>query len=56
VGAVSSGGFSPCLRRGIALAYVKKSLLGEGETFAIEGRRTIPAQSIKGPFVEKGTC
>jgi aminomethyltransferase len=54
VGKVSSGGLSPCLNVGIAMAYVKTEYREVGETLdiVIRGRR-VKAEVIKPPFVGK---
>ncbi len=52
VGEVTSGGFSPSLNAGIALAYVDPSLATVGNALDIEIRnRPFPAQIVKMPFV-----
>ena len=56
VGIVTSGTFSPCLKKGIALSYVNTLYSNEGETLNIQSRRPITARVIKGPFVKKGAC
>mgnify|MGYP000011626638 CR=1 FL=1 len=56
VGIVSSGNFSPCLGKGIALAYVNIKHRKIGKELIIRGRRDIKAKVIKGPFVKKGEC
>ncbi len=56
IGVVSSGGFSPCLKKGIAMAFVKKEFIEVGNTVEIEGRKKIKAKMIKPPFVRKGEC
>ncbi|QPJ64048.1 MAG: glycine cleavage system aminomethyltransferase GcvT [Candidatus Nitrohelix vancouverensis] len=51
-GEVTSGGFSPSLNAGIALAYVDPSQAKVGNTLDIEIRnRPFPAQIVKMPFV-----
>ena len=56
IGVVTSGNFSPCLRKGIALGYVNTKYRKEGNEVVIKGRRDIRAKIIKGPFVKKGEC
>ncbi len=56
VGVVTSGNFSPCLRKGIALAYINTKYRKEGSEVILKGRREIRAKIIKGPFVKKGEC
>lgn len=56
IGSVSSGNFSPCLKKGIALAYITTHNRNVGEEVVIRGRRDIAAEIIKGPFVKKGEC
>lgn len=55
VGTVTSGGFSPTLQRGIALAYVATPLAAEGTSMAIDIRgRPVPAGVVGLPFVPSG--
>ena len=56
VGIVSSGGYSPCLKKGIALAFMKKDFISIGNEVEIKGRKSIIARIIKGPFDKKGEC
>ncbi len=56
IGKVSSGGFSPCLKKGIAMAFIEKEYIKEGNVVEIEGRRKIKAMMVKPPFVKKGEC
>ena len=56
IGVVSSGNFSPCLKRGIALAYITTQYRDAGTKVVIRGRRDMEAEVIKGPFVKKGEC
>ncbi|HDN96269.1 MAG TPA: glycine cleavage system aminomethyltransferase GcvT [Thermoplasmatales archaeon] len=56
VGIVTSGNFSPCLKKGIALAYVNTKYRGIDEELIIKGRKDMKAKVIKGPFVKKGEC
>jgi aminomethyltransferase len=54
VGKVTSGGFSPSLGRGIALAYVESECAGKDKAFRIDARgQMIDAVSVKGPFYKK---
>lgn len=55
VGTVTSGGFSPTLGRGIALAYVPPSLAAIGTGLAVELRgQPAPATVVPLPFVPSG--
>lgn len=55
-GVVTSGTFSPCLKKGIAMAYIKPGY-GEAEEFDIvSNNRKIRAKKVKPPFVKKGEC
>ena len=52
VGRVTSGGFSPLLKHGIGLAYVKSAFSAAGENVEIDVRgKASPAQIVKPPFV-----
>ncbi|MFM7651397.1 MAG: glycine cleavage system aminomethyltransferase GcvT [Vulcanococcus sp.] len=54
VGAVTSGGWSPCLEAGIALALVPAELARLGTQLAVEIRgRTEPATVVKRPFYRR---
>lgn len=55
VGRVSSGGLSPCLNTGIAMAYVKTEYRKLGDTLDIvlRGGKRIKAEIVKPPFVGK---
>jgi aminomethyltransferase len=54
VGKVTSGGFSPSLDRGIALAYVAPEFARKESDFAIDVRgKLIDATFTKGPFYRK---
>jgi len=54
VGTVTSGGFSPSLGRGIALAYVESGYAAKDRGFRIDARgRMIEAAFVKGPFYKK---
>jgi aminomethyltransferase len=52
-GEVTSGTFSPTLRKGIGLALVSTAAgLGEGDEAVVEVRgRPVPVQIVKPPFV-----
>ena len=51
VGTVTSGTFSPTLRKSLALAYVGTSSLDTGVDFAVRVRnRTVPAARVDLPF------
>jgi len=56
VGKVTSGTFSPCLKKGIAMAYLKPEYREIGDVLDITNERKMKAQVIKPPFVKKGTC
>lgn len=56
IGVISSGGYSPCLKKGIALAFIKNKYIKEGEVVEIVGQRRIKAKIVKCPFVKKGEC
>jgi aminomethyltransferase len=56
IGNVTSGGFSPCLKKGIAMAYIRKSHINIGSEVEIKGRKNIRAKIIKPPFVGKDAC
>jgi len=53
IGKVSSGGLSPCLNTGIAMAYVKVEYRKVGDTVEVvsRGNRRIKAEIVKPPFV-----
>ena len=54
IGKVSSGGLSPCLNTGIAMAYVKVEYRKVGDTLDIVIRGTrVKAEIVKPPFVGK---
>jgi len=54
VGVVASGGFSPSLKCGIALAYVEAGLAKRSTEFRIDIRgNKIEAKYVKGPFYKK---
>jgi aminomethyltransferase len=55
-GVVTSGTFSPCLKKGIAMAYIKPDYDGEEEFDIISNGRKIRARRVKPPFVKKGEC
>jgi aminomethyltransferase len=55
VGTVTSGGWSPTLERGIALAYVPADAAKPGTELAVEIRgRAEPALVVKRPFYRRG--
>ena len=55
VGIVTSGAFSPCLKRGIGLCYVDKDIAVEGKDIVlINGKVEINAKIKKPPFIELG--
>ncbi len=54
VGHLTSGTLSPCLRRGIALGYVRSDLTEPGTEFTVAIRdMRVPAHVVKPPFVRK---
>jgi aminomethyltransferase len=56
VGSVTSGGFSPSLGCGIALAYVAAPFAKRDSDFRIEVRgEKVKAEYVKGPFYKKGS-
>ncbi|MBC7080854.1 MAG: glycine cleavage system aminomethyltransferase GcvT [Thermoplasmatales archaeon] len=56
IGIVTSGGFSPCLKKGIAMGYIRKSFITIGNEVEIIGRKNIRAKIVKPPFVGKDAC
>ena len=55
-GMVTSGTFSPCLKTGIAMAYISPGHQDAGEFDILVNDRRIPAMAVKPPFVGKGDC
>lgn len=55
IGYVTSGTFSPSLKKGLGMGYVVLPYNKTGTTINIKGRTNIPAQVIKGPFYKKGS-
>ena len=54
IGRVTSGGWSPCLQAGIALAIVESSSCALGTELAVEIRgKTEPAQVVRRPFYRR---
>lgn len=54
-GEVTSGVFSPCLKKGIGLCYIDRKLAIEGREITItDGRVEIRARIKKPPFIQKG--
>lgn len=54
IGIVTSGMFSPILKKPIGLGYVQKSYAKSGNEFEIDIRgRKIPARSVKTPFYKR---
>ncbi|MCS7086582.1 MAG: glycine cleavage system aminomethyltransferase GcvT, partial [Bacteroidia bacterium] len=52
VGRVTSGGYSPTLKQGIALAYVQSDVAILGQNVEIDVRgKSAPAQIVKPPFI-----
>jgi aminomethyltransferase len=57
IGKVSSGGLSPCLKKGIAMAYVKPAYRELGKRLDIFiHQKPHEAEVIKPPFVKRGEC
>jgi aminomethyltransferase len=55
-GIVTSGGFSPCLEKGIGLGYVKSDFCKIGSQISISIRgKDAPAAVVKPPFYKEGT-
>jgi len=53
-GEVTSGTFSPCLKKPIAMGYVEKAFQKEGTEVAVKVRGKMQAAQItKMPFVEQ---
>ncbi len=55
-GTVTSGTFSPCIRTGIAMAYISPGYQDAGAYDIVVNERRVPARAVKPPFVEKGDC
>ncbi|WP_045118243.1 glycine cleavage system aminomethyltransferase GcvT [Blattabacterium sp. (Blatta orientalis)] len=55
VGKVTSGGYSPVLKKGIGLGYIKKNnwSLDKNSIFVSIRNRNIPIQIVKLPFIKK---
>ena len=54
VGEVTSGSFSPCLKKGIGLCYIKKDFSSEGTSIVLsDGKVDIKAEVKKVPLYEK---
>jgi aminomethyltransferase len=53
-GKVTSGAFSPCLKKGIGLCYIEKDLAAEGKDITLtDGKIEIKANVKKPPFISK---
>lgn len=53
-GVVTSGAFSPCLKKGIGLCYINRDLAGEGKSVILtDGKVEIEAQLKDVPILEK---
>ncbi len=55
-GIVTSGTFSPCLKKGVAMAYIKPGYEGADMFDIVSSDRKIEAKRVKPPFVKKGEC
>jgi aminomethyltransferase len=55
IGSVTSGTFSPSLKKGIGLGYVVLPYNKEGTRLTVKGKQPINAEVIKGPFYKHGT-
>jgi aminomethyltransferase len=55
IGSVTSGTFSPSLKKGIGLGYVALPHNKEGTRLIVKGREPISAEVIKGPFYKHGS-
>ena len=56
MGGVTSGGFSPSLECGIALAYVSTSRASKASDFSIDIRgEKVKAAYVKGPFYKEAS-
>lgn len=55
VGSVTSGTFSPSLKKGIGLGYVAQSYNDIGIQLKVIGKEPIGAEIIKGPFYKHGS-
>ena len=54
VGSITSGTFSPILKRGIGLGYVESQSLGDRKDVQVLIRgKPYPARIVKLPFIEK---
>jgi aminomethyltransferase len=54
IGVISSGSMSPCLKTGIAMAYVDHGTVSIGDTVDIMVRgKSAAAEVVKPPFVKK---
>jgi aminomethyltransferase len=58
VGQVTSGAFSPCLKKPIGLGYIKKGFdeVGKQIFVDIKGFRVVKAMVVEAPFYRRGTC
>ncbi|MEO0095041.1 MAG: glycine cleavage system aminomethyltransferase GcvT [candidate division WOR-3 bacterium] len=55
IGFVTSGTFSPSLKKGIGMGYVGISYTEPGTKFMVMAKEPIHVEVIKGPFYKKGT-
>jgi aminomethyltransferase len=57
VGTVASGGISPTLQHGIALAFLPPALAGVGQQLQLDLRgRSVPAEVVRLPFLSSGAA
>jgi aminomethyltransferase len=55
IGTVTSGTFSPSLKKGIGLGYVELPYNKEGTQMIVKGKEAIRVEVIKGPFYKHGS-
>jgi aminomethyltransferase len=55
LGFVTSGSFSPSLRKGIGLGYVDLPYNKVGTRLTVQGKTPVEVEVIKGPFYKKGS-
>jgi aminomethyltransferase len=54
-GHVTSGTFSPSLKKGIGMGYVETACSNVGTNLEIQGKEPIPAVVVKGPFYKQAS-